>query len=96
MLTVSARLLGDAERGSVERLLDQDPFGGAQVAERVSMEGLAWWRQDARIFRYGSRRNVESLCWIGANLIPVHATAASVAAFAEMLANEPRGCSSMV
>ncbi|WP_426510650.1 GNAT family N-acetyltransferase [Dactylosporangium sp. McL0621] len=96
MLTVAARLLGDAERGSVERLLDRDPFGGAQVTERVSMAGLAWWRQDARIFGYGSRRNLESLCWVGANLIPVHATSAAVAAFAEMVAGEPRGCSSIV
>jgi predicted GNAT family acetyltransferase len=96
MLTVAARLLGDAERGSVERLLDRDPFGGAQVAERVSMAGLAWWRQDARIFGYGSRRNLESLCWIGANLIPVHASPAAVAAFAEMVGGEPRGCSSIV
>lgn len=96
MLTTAARLLGDAERGSVERLLDQDPFGGAQVAERVSVAGLAWWRQDARIFGYGSRRNLESLCWLGANLVPVHASAAAVAAFAEMVAGEPRGCSSIV
>ena len=55
MLTVAARLLGDAERGSVERLLDEDPYGGAQVAERVAMAGLAWWRQDARVFGYGHR-----------------------------------------
>jgi predicted GNAT family acetyltransferase len=96
MLTVAARLLGDVERASVERLLDQDPFGGAQVAERVSMAGLAWWRQDARIFGYGSRRNLESLCWIGANLIPVHASAAAVTAFAELIGGEPRGCSSIV
>src|SRR5258707_10944184 len=96
MLTVAARLLGDAERGAVERLLDQDPFGGAQVAERVSMAGLAWWRQDARIFGYGSRRNLESLCWVGANLIPVHASTAAIAAFAEMVAGEPRACSSIV
>jgi predicted GNAT family acetyltransferase len=96
MLTVAARLLGDAERGSVERLLDGDPFGGAQVAERISMAGLAWWRQDARIFGYGSRRHLESLCWLGANLIPVNASAAAVSAFADMVANEPRGCSSIV
>ncbi|GAA3284666.1 GNAT family N-acetyltransferase [Dactylosporangium matsuzakiense] len=66
------------------------------MAERVSMAGLAWWRQDARIFGYGSRRNLESLCWVGANLIPVHATTAAIAAFAEMVAGEPRGCSSIV
>jgi uncharacterized protein len=96
MLTVAARLLGDAERGSVERLLDRDPFGGAQVAERVAMAGLAWWRQDARVFGYGSRRHLESLCWLGANLIPVQASPPAVEAFAELVAGEPRGCSSIV
>jgi predicted GNAT family acetyltransferase len=96
MLTAAARLLGDAERQSVERLLDQDPYGGAQVAERIAMAGLAWWRQDARVFGYGSRRHLESLCWLGANLIPVHATPAAIAAFADMMMGEPRGCSSIV
>jgi uncharacterized protein len=96
MLTVAARLLGDAERGSVERLLDHDPFGGAQVAERVAMAGLAWWRQDARVFGYGPRRSLESLCWLGANLIPVRATPAAVAAFADLVRGEPRACSSIV
>jgi hypothetical protein len=96
MLTVAARLLGDAERGSVERLLDQDPFGGAQVAERVAMAGLAWWRQDARVFGYGARRHLESLCWLGANLIPVQASPTAIAAFADLVSAEPRGCSSIV
>jgi predicted GNAT family acetyltransferase len=96
MLTVAARLLGDAERGSVERLLDRDPFGGAQVAERVAMAGVAWWRQDARVFGYGPRRHLESLCWLGANLIPVRATPPAVAAFADLVSAEPRGCSSIV
>jgi predicted GNAT family acetyltransferase len=96
MLTVAARLLGDAERGAVERLLDHDPYGGAQVAERVAAAGLAWWRQDARVFGYGSRKHLESLCWIGANLIPVQASRPAVAAFAELAGREPRGCSSIV
>lgn len=96
MLTLPARLLGDAERGAVERLLDQDPYSGAQVAERVAAAGLAWWRLDARIFGYGPRRQLEALCWVGANLIPVHASAAAVAAFAEMTGGEPRSCSSIV
>jgi predicted GNAT family acetyltransferase len=96
VLTVPARLLGDADRGAVERLLDQDPYAGAQVAERVAAAGLAWWRLDARVFGYGARRHLESLCWLGANLIPVHASPAAVAAFAELTAGEPRTCSSIV
>jgi uncharacterized protein len=96
MLTVPVRLLGDADRGPVERVLDREPYGGAQVAERVAAAGLSWRRQEARIFGYGGRRQLESVCWLGANLIPVHATPAAVAAFAELMGAEPRVCSSIV
>jgi predicted GNAT family acetyltransferase len=96
MLTVPARLLGDTERAAVERVLDADPIVAAQVAERVSTAGLSW-RSDARVFGYGSRRQIESICWLGANLIPVQAkTPGAVAAFAEMAVAHPRLCSSLV
>ncbi|WP_203712961.1 GNAT family N-acetyltransferase [Asanoa siamensis] len=96
MLMVPVRQLGETERGAVERLLDTDPYGAAQVAERVAARGLAWWRADGRIFGYGSRRHVEALCWLGGHLTPVHAGPPAVAAFAERLAAEDRTCSSIV
>jgi uncharacterized protein len=96
MLTVPARLLGDAERAAVERVLEADPIVAAQVAERVQASGLSW-RVDARVFGYGSRRRLESVCWLGANLIPVQAkTTAAVEAFAQVAAAHPRLCSSLV
>jgi predicted GNAT family acetyltransferase len=94
--TVPARLLGDAERAAVERLLDRYPYAGAQVAEQVAAFGLAWWRSEARVFGYGPRRHLESICWLGNNLIPVHASPAAVAAFAELASLNPRTCSSIV
>lgn len=96
MLTVSARLLGDGERASVERLLDHDPYAGAQVAEQIGAHGLAWWRNDARVFGYGPRRDLQSLCWLGNNLIPVRATPPAVAAFADLAGLNGRTCSSIV
>ena len=96
MLTLPVRLLGDTDRMAVERLLELEPYTGAQVAERVAAAGLSWRRQDARIFGYGSRRQIESLCWLGANLIPVGATPTAVAAFADLVGGEPRTCSSIV
>jgi predicted GNAT family acetyltransferase len=95
MLTVPARLLGDAERAAVERVLDSEPIAAAQVAERVSTAGLSW-RIDARVFGYGSRRRLESICWHGANLIPVHAGRSAIEAFAEVAGAQPRLCSSLV
>jgi predicted GNAT family acetyltransferase len=96
MLTLPIRLLGDTDRAAVERLLDLEPYTGAQVAEQVTAAGLSWRRQDARIFGYGNRRYLESLCWLGANLIPVRASSAAVSAFADLVSSEPRICSSIV
>jgi predicted GNAT family acetyltransferase len=96
MLTVPVRLLGDTDRGAVERLLDLEPYTGAQVAERIAAAGLSRRRHDARIFGYGSRHQLESLCWLGANLIPVHAGPVAVRAFADLIGSEMRICSSIV
>jgi predicted GNAT family acetyltransferase len=96
VLMVPVRQLGETERGAVERLLDADPYASAQVGERVAARGLAWWRADGRIFGYGSRRHVESLCWLGGHLTPVKANPPAVAAFAERIAAEERTCSSIV
>jgi predicted GNAT family acetyltransferase len=96
MLTVAARRIGETDREAVERLLDEEPYAAAQVAERIAGGGIGWWRSDARIFGYGSRRSLESLCWRGANLIPVRASEAAVAAFADLARRSPRTCSSLV
>ena len=96
VLTLDARLIGDAERAAVERVLDRAPIAGAQVAEQVSAHGLEWWRADARVFGYGGRRQLESICWLGANVVPVAASPAAIAAFAELAALNVRQCSSFV
>jgi predicted GNAT family acetyltransferase len=96
MLTVPVRLLGDSDVGEVERLLDGEPFAGAQVAERVGSGGLAWWRHEARVFGYGPARRLDAVCWVGANVVPVRAGPPAAQAFAELVAAEPRTCSSIV
>jgi uncharacterized protein len=95
--TLPARLLGDADRWAVQQLLDADPYASAQVAEQVEAFGLAWWRSQARVFGYQRPRGgLESACWLGHNLIPVRATPAAVAAFADLVALNERSCSSIV
>jgi predicted GNAT family acetyltransferase len=95
--TLPARLLGDADRWAVQQLLDTDPYASAQVAEQVQAFGLAWWRSQARVFGYQRPGGgLESACWLGHNLIPVRATPAAVAAFADLVALNERSCSSIV
>jgi len=98
---VPARLLSDVDRWTVQRLLDADPYASAQVAEQVQALGLAWWRTQARVFGFpegGIHRGsaLESLCWLGHNLIPVRATPAAIGAFAELVALNERSCSAIV
>src|SRR5262245_45076704 len=95
MLTMPARQLGNAERDAVERVLDAEPIAAAQVAERVSTAGLPR-RSDARVLGYGGRRHLESICWLGGNIIPVLATPPAVGAFAEAAMAHPRTSSSLV
>jgi predicted GNAT family acetyltransferase len=96
VLTVPIRQLGESERAAVERILDRDPYAGAQIAERVAAHGLNWWRSDGRIFGYGPGRRVESIIWSGAHLVPVCSTPNATAAFADMLGSETRICSSII
>jgi len=96
MLTVPARPLGDDQRAAVERLLDQAPYAGAQIAERVGVAGLDWWRREAAVLGYAPRGRLESVCWVGGNVVPVLAQPFAVAAFADLIADRPRPCSSLV
>ncbi len=96
MTTAPARLLGDGDRWAVQQLLDTDPYAAAQVAEQVQAFGLAWWRSQARIFGYNPGYGLESVCWLGHNLIPVRATPTAVSAFAELVGLNARSCSAIV
>lgn len=96
MLTMPVRRLGEGERRPVERLLDLDPFAAAPVAERVAAHSLSSPRGEGWILGYGSRRHLEALCWVGSNLVPVLAAPDAVAAFADLLVDENRMCSSIV
>lgn len=96
MLTTPVRHLGESERGAVRRLLDAEPYAAAPVAERVETQRLSGLRSEGRLFGFGPRRQVESLCYFGTHLTPVRANGHAVAAFADLFAGEQRTCSSMV
>ena len=95
MLTATpARRLNSFDRAAIERVLERDPVASAAVADRVH-SGFGWLA-DGALFGYGTHRQLEALCWVGANLLPVNASSAAVAAFAETLPVRPPSCSSIV
>jgi uncharacterized protein len=79
---------------AVRRVFDDDPIGSCMVAARVADHGLdptaiggeLWTRRGAQ----------ESLCYAGANLIPLRGGLSDLYAFADAALTSSRRCSSLV
>lgn len=86
-------------------LVERDPVQNVFVASRIAAGGLDPWRLGAEVWGYSVDGQLRSLCYSGANLVPVgiDATTAAgtdqhnaLAAFAERAARGRRRCSSIV
>ena len=98
MLRTSAlvRLLERRDTDEALELLDRDPVADVFVASRIRGAGLTESRLGAQVWGYGERGRLESLCYSGANLVPVQAGPEAVRAFAERARRQGRRCSSIV
>lgn len=82
------------DAAAVARVLDDDPVGSCMVAARVAEHGIApsaiggelWTRRSAD----------ESLCYAGANLIPLRGSVSDLQMFADKATSTARRCSSLV
>lgn len=94
--TAPVRTLGTAELAEVLELLDEDPVTNVFVTSRVRAGGLTSGRLGGEMWGYHTSGRLASLCYSGANLVPVSAGAAAVRSFADLAARRGRRCSSMV
>jgi len=79
---------------AVARVLSADPVGCCMVAARVADHGVDPASIGGELW---TRRGVEdSLCYAGANLIPLRGSPADVRVFAEEALSRTRRCSSVV
>jgi uncharacterized protein len=92
----SLRLLSDRDLDEVLDICDRDPVTNVFVSSRVHAAGLDPARLGAQVWGYGESGRMTSLCYSGANMVPVAATSAAVAAFAERARQQGRRCSSIV
>jgi uncharacterized protein len=95
--SASVRVLDERDRGAVLAICDRDPVANVFVTSRVRALGLEPGRLGAQLWGWlppGGR--LESLCYSGANLVPVAATPDAVAAFADRALRQGRRCSSVV
>jgi predicted GNAT family acetyltransferase len=94
--TGSLRVLEQRDLDEVRAVLERDPIPDAFVASRIEAAGLDAWRLGAEVWGYGERGRLQSLCYSGANLVPVQAGPEAVAAFADKARRQGRRCSSIV
>ncbi|GAB2808348.1 GNAT family N-acetyltransferase [Actinocorallia aurea] len=94
--SLPVRVLDDRHRAEALAILDADPVGNVFVASRVHQAGLDPARLGAQVWGYWHEGRLESLCYAGANLIPVNAGSHAIRAFAERARGQGRRCSSIV
>jgi uncharacterized protein len=90
------RVLDDRELDVVRDLLDRDPVANVFVSSRIESAGLDPWRLGAEVWGFVAGGRLAALCYAGANLVPVGASADACRGFAEKARRQGRRCSSIV
>jgi uncharacterized protein len=90
------RLLEDRDRDEVVALCDRDPVVNVFVSSRVQEAGLDPARLGGQVWGYYPGGQLTSVCYAGANLVPVAGTPAAISAFAGRARLLGRRCSSLV
>jgi predicted GNAT family acetyltransferase len=90
------RLLNDHDRDEVLAICDRDAVTNVFVSSRIRAAGLNPGRLGAQVWGYQEAGRLTSLCYSGANLVPVSGTPGAIAAFAERARLQGRRCSSIV
>src|SRR6201996_7929493 len=91
-----ARLLAARDRAAALDVCAADPVANVFVESSIRAFGLDPGRLGAQVWGFEQAGRLVSLCYGGANLVPVQATSAAVGAFAERALRQGRRCSSIV
>ncbi|MFI6979438.1 GNAT family N-acetyltransferase [Embleya sp. NPDC050154] len=94
--SVSTKVLDGTDLSAVQALLDRDPVTNVFVASRVRLAGVDPWRLGGELWGYYQSGRLTSLCYAGANLVPVEAGPDAIRSFAERARRQGRRCSSIV
>lgn len=97
MLTHTAtRVLEPSDLDAALAILHSEPVANAFVTSRVQVAGLDPWRLGGEMWGWYEHGRLRSLCYSGANLVPICATPDAVRAFADRARRSGRRCSSIV
>ncbi|WP_326610180.1 GNAT family N-acetyltransferase [Streptomyces scopuliridis] len=97
MLTqTTTRVLEPSELDAALAILESEPVENAFVTSRVQVAGLDPWRLGGEMWGWYADGRLRSLCYSGANLVPICATPEAVRGFADRARRTGRRCSSIV
>ncbi|MFF3959232.1 GNAT family N-acetyltransferase [Streptomyces sp. NPDC001890] len=97
MLTqTTTRVLEPSDLTAALAVLESEPVANAFVTSRVQIAGLDPWRLGGEMWGWYADGRLRSLCYSGANLVPICATPEAVRAFADRARRAGRRCSSIV
>ncbi|WP_055526272.1 GNAT family N-acetyltransferase [Streptomyces graminilatus] len=97
MLTqTTSRVLDPGDLDAALAVLGREPVANAFVTARVQVAGLDPWRLGGEMWGWYEDGMLTSLCYAGANLVPICATPRAVRAFADRARRAGRRCSSIV
>ncbi|EFL38789.1 GCN5 N-acetyltransferase [Streptomyces griseoflavus Tu4000] len=92
----TSRVLEPSDLDAALAILDREPVSNAFVKARVQIAGLDPWRLGGEMWGWYEGGVLTSLCYAGANLVPICATPRAVRAFADRARRAGRRCSSVV
>lgn len=92
----TVRVLDHTDIAEVLDLLARDPIDNAFIGARVEAAGLDQWRLGGEMWGFSHNGRLASLCFSGANLVPINAGPEAVRAFADRARKQGRRCSSIV
>ncbi len=90
------RVLGAGDLPAVWELLDRDPVTNVFVASRVRAAGADPRRLGGELWGHIVGSELEAMCYVGANLVPVGSDGEAVGAFADMARRQGRRSASIV
>ncbi|MFG3284377.1 GNAT family N-acetyltransferase [Streptomyces sp. NPDC048111] len=96
MTQTTTRVLEPGDLGAALAILESDPVANAFVTSRVQIAGLDPWRLGGEMWGWYADGRLRSLCYSGANLVPICATPEAVRSFADRARRSGRRCSSIV
>ncbi|AHK30467.1 acetyltransferase [Rhodococcus opacus PD630] len=91
---LGAKQLSSRDAAHVLRVLDADPVAACMVAARVEEGGIDPRMIHGELWSRGGP--LESLCFSGANFVPLRGSIDDMRAFADRACRTPRMCSSLV